>query len=368
MKKYMIIFLLVGFYSLLFSQVKKSEINPNAPNVEIKGTQVQHFFSEIMNQEYELHINLPGGYDESNEKFPVLFLLDSQWDFPLIQAIYGEQYYDGFVPGLVIVGITWAGENANADILRARDFTPTKTEGSNETGKATEFLKFFRNELIPFVENNFKVSNDRALAGSSLGGLFTLYAMFTETDLFGRYFLTSPAAQWDNMVLFGFEEKYAEKNSDLNVFLYMAIGGHEPLELFNRMIEKIESRNYANLKFDHKVLEGIGHSGSKAEGYTRGMQFIYQKTEISINKEILNKYIGEYEMQPDVIIEISVIEGVLYALAPNNVKIRLNATSETSFYFKGTYGFVDFQTDSNGSVTGFKLKQYGGENILKKIK
>src|SRR5690606_31076537 len=105
--------------------------------------------------------------------------LDSQWDFPLLSSIYGQQYYDGFIPEVIIVGITWGGANPNYDQLRARDLTPPNAVQGVMYGNAANFLGFIKNELTPFVESTFRVKkNDRTLVGSSFGGLFTLYALF----------------------------------------------------------------------------------------------------------------------------------------------------------------------------------------------
>lgn len=367
MRKLILTLSSILFSITVFAQANKNAINPDPPNVEIQGTQVQNLFSEIMNQEYELHIHLPRYYDDLSRKFPVLFVLDSQWDFALINSIYGSQYYDGFVPEIVIVGITWAGKDVNVDKLRTRDLTPSVQSSFGETGRASDFLKYFRNELIPFIETNYHVTSDRGLAGSSFGGLFTLYAMLTETDLFNRYFLTSPSLQWDNGLLFKLEEDYSRRHSDLNLNLYMAIGSYEDLTFFNKMIEVLESRNYKGFRFNHNVIEGAGHSGAKAEGFTRGMQFVYDRSVVDVNPDILNKYVGVYEIQLDITAKIILEENNLYALPPYNVKIRLYPISETEFFAKGEYSLGKFFFDEKGNVAGFKLKQFANEVTFKKI-
>lgn len=367
MKNLTLIFYFALIPFLIIGQTNKNSFNPNPPNVEIKGTQVQNIFSEIMNQEYELHIHLPRYYDDAARKFPVLFIIDSQWDFALINSIFGSQYYDGFVPEIVIVGITWGGKDVNVDKLRARDFTPSIQIQYGETGRATDFLKFFRNELIPFIEKNYRVSTDRGLVGSSFGGLFTLFAMLTETDLFNKYFLTSPSLQWDNGLLFKLEEEYSKKNSELNLSLYMAMGSYEELSIFNKMVDILKSRNYKGFRFDHKIIEGAGHSGAKAEGFTRGMQFVYERPVVNVSSDILRKYVGTYEIQPGVTAKIILEENNLYALPPYNVKIRLFPLSETEFYAKGEYSLGNFFFDDKGNVAGFKLKQFANEITLKKI-
>ncbi len=53
-----------------------------------------------------------------------------------MNAIFGEQYYDGFVPSAIVVGIAWSGSNPNYDLLRARDLTPSATKQAPIGGNA----------------------------------------------------------------------------------------------------------------------------------------------------------------------------------------------------------------------------------------
>jgi len=261
-----------------FSQTTGTEDQVKA--VTIPGTQQLKIQSTIVsNQEYVLHVNLPSDYySNSSKRYPVIYLLDSQWDFPLLSAIYGQQYYDKLIPEAVIIGITWGGTNPDYDKLRARDLTPTPGGSAGDYGNAAKFLAFIKNELSPFIESRFRIKeNDRGLVGSSLGGLFTLYALFNETDFFRRYFLTSPAVQWDNNYIFRLESDFYKKRKQLPVRLYMAVGGFENVSLFREWEGVLKKRNYEGLKLNTKVLEGIGHSGSKAEGYTRGIQWVFDK-------------------------------------------------------------------------------------------
>src|SRR5688572_5228580 len=160
--------------------------------VTVPGSELRTLQSSIVNQEYALHISFPRNYSTSNKKYPVIYLMDSQWDFGLVNALYGEQFYDGFVPEMIIVGVTWGGTNPRPDSLRTRDYTPTKVNGAPQSGGATTFLSFMRKELFPYIESNFKADKEnRILMGCSLGGLFTLYALFTEPDMFNGYVAAS---------------------------------------------------------------------------------------------------------------------------------------------------------------------------------
>src|SRR5690349_19314217 len=127
-----------------------TEVQAQFPRVTIPGSEVRKITSKIVaGQEYELQIMLPAGYKDSDKKYPVVYLMDSQWDFPLVSVLYGYHYYDGFIPELIIVGVTWGGDHPNYDSLRGRDYTPTKIDSimylssmvrMPQTGGADKFL------------------------------------------------------------------------------------------------------------------------------------------------------------------------------------------------------------------------------------
>jgi predicted alpha/beta superfamily hydrolase len=361
------LFLLVNLTSYGYAQIQDASSMP--PQVEIAGTQVLSITSSICSQEYVLFVNLPRGYSDTTKSFPVLFLIDAQWDFPLVQAIYGEQYYDGFVPGIVIVGITWGGKNPDYDKLRARDLTPSDVSHTGQYGNAPNFLAFITKELVPFIEAKFRVKkNERTLVGSSFGGLFTLYAMFQGSTAFNRYVLTSPALGWDNEILSSSNKKYAEAKKDLPAKVFMGIGEFENVPEFQKFVNELQARNYKGFELQTKVLEGMGHSGGKAEGYSRGLQFVYAKQPVSIAQEVLDQYIGQYEVNPQYHVKIEREGNQLVGIAPNSPRMIIYAETEKDFYVKGQYLFIHFQKDSAGKVTGLKVEQYGGETLAMKVK
>ncbi len=349
------------------AQEQKSPLSP--PNVEILGTQLLKFRSTIIGQDYDLMINLPRNYRDTTRAFPVLYLLDAQWDFPLVNAVFGEQYYDGFVPEIVTVGIAWGGKNPNYDSLRARDLTPTTVKQVPYSGNAPRFLEFIKKELIPFIESKYRtVKGDRTLMGSSLGGLFTLYAMFHETALFGRYVLTSPSLQWDNEIASSYEKNYATKNSQLPVRLFMAMGGLEPgVAGFQKFVDQLKARNYKGLDLQTRIVEGIGHSASKAEGYSRGLQAVFARPSLTIDPAILQSYVGTYQVSPEMTVQMVKENDRLALLAPDGTKLALSAETERDFYVKGMYLFLRFQKSDAGKVTGCQVEQFQGGAFVKKL-
>ncbi|PKQ43511.1 alpha/beta hydrolase [Confluentibacter flavum] len=353
MKKFVTLLFLISAFTLNAQQY---------PEVTISGSQIRKLTSNIVSgQEYELHIVLPSSYENSTKKYPVIYLMDSQWDFSLVTAIYGEQYYDGFVPEAIIVGVTWGGENPNPDMLRARDYIPT-----NAIGGADLFLDFMKTELFPFIESNYKADNNRILMGCSLGGLLTLYALFTHTDMFTGYLAASPALGGDNGILSGFEKVFSEKQSAKPISVYMTVGDVESGKSnFEAFANKMKSRQYKNVRLHSKVLENTGHSGTKSETYSRGLQYVFERNQLKLSDAILNKYVGTYQLG-DGKAEIKNENNELKLYAHGN-SIPLLANSETHFYATFQFFNIHFK-EANNIVEGLDLITYGGSQTLNKIK
>lgn len=338
-----------------------------AQEVKIPGTETKQITSSLVaGQEYQLQVMLPGGYANSTKTYPVVYLMDSQWDFPLVSALYGEQYYDGFIPQMIIVGVTWGGVKPNPDSLRARDYTPTNVKGTPQSGGADKFLSFMKDELFPFVEKNYRADkNDRTLVGCSLGGLFTMYSLFTHPEMFQRYVAASPAFMWDNDVLYQYEKKYAENKSNPPAKLFMCIGGVErSVPNFQKLTKFLNDRHYQSLQIESRVLENTGHSGTKGEGYARGLQFVFKRPSLQLSNSILDKYVGKYELPNGGAAEIQKENGQLFLYPSPNDKIPLLAASETEFYSPSQ--FLNIQFENKNPVTA-KVEMFGTTITVKKL-
>ncbi len=349
-----------NIFSLLFF-ISSTNCIAQFPWVQIPGSEIRKITSTIVaGQEYELQILLPGGYKNSNKKYPVVYLMDSQWDFPLVKSIYGQQYFDGFIPELIVVGITWGGTNPNPDSLRARDYTPTNDGRQKQSGGADKFFSFMRTELFPFIENNYKTDNkNRTIMGCSLGGLITMYALFAQPDMFTGYAAASPAIGWDKEVIYQYEKKYFESHSSLPARLYMTIGGVERnVPGFERLAKFLRERNYSSLHILPKVLENTGHSGTKSETFSRGLQYVFERPQVKLNDDLLNKYTGTYEISGNKA-EIKKENGNLVLNFPDGDKYFLYAGGENYFYSINEFLNIHFKISAEKAV-GFQLDRYGG--------
>ena len=248
------------------------------PVVTLPGTQLRTLHAAATGRDYDIQISLPADYARNpNARYPVLYVLDGQWDFKLMLSVQGGLVYDRWTPQIIIVGITWSGANANYDSLRAMDLTPAATSRLPGSGAAPQFLSFLKDQLIPFVETTYRADPARRiLMGASFGGLFTLYALFSDPGLFAGYMAGSPAVTYASRVGFALESSYAASHKDLHARLYIAVGSVEDLAApVQEFWGILRGRSYAGLKLETRVIEGERHSGNKPEGFNRGLRYIF---------------------------------------------------------------------------------------------
>jgi len=338
------------------------------PMFEMIGTQVRTLTSSIDGQEYKLYVALPPGYNDASKQFPVLYLLDAQWDFPLVEGLVATQLQEGFVPRLVIVGITWGGSNPNPSQLRMRDFTPTKGR-IPQTGNAPNFLKFIKQDLIPFVDSNYRTTKDRTLMGHSAGGLFGAYALFNEPEIFNRYILASPELMYDVPSLVSYEKEFAKKGPQSQVRIFMSTGGLEApkLPVFREFAEMMKTEHPA-INTEARIIADTTHNASEADGYLQGLRSVFAPVSVAVAPQILDQYVGRYAIAPGHPGEIVKENGKLVFIAPEGERYALNAQSETDFAVRGLELVLHFKRDDAGQVTGFEGERWTGLHFNERIR
>jgi len=248
------------------------------PVVTLPGTQLRTLHAAATGRDYDIQVSLPAGYARNpSARYPVLYVLDGQWDFKLMLSVQGGLTYDRWTPQIIVVGITWSGATANYDSLRAMDLTPAATRQYPGSGAAPQFLSFIRDQLIPWVESTYRADPARRiLMGASFGGLFTLYALLSDPHLFWGYLAGSPAVAYAGRVAFALEASYAASHHDLPARLYIAVGSLEdlagPVQDFWGVLR---GRGYAGLQLETRVIEGERHSGNKPEAFNRGLRWLF---------------------------------------------------------------------------------------------
>ncbi len=271
------------------------------PAIVQPGVEVRELHSSILDQDLLLYIKLPWKYEQGEGVYPALYSLDANRSFSIYASMSLTYETPVFHPKeeIIIVGIGYRLDDdrlrglAQWSAWRTRDLTLVNSAETDaywqeniaklldgeqmqvHSGGAAGFLRALREEIIPFVEANYRVlADDRGLAGYSYGGLFALYALFQEPGLFSRIFAGSPSIDDDLRTR---EENYAAAHKDLPGRLLMTIGEQEgkELELVQSMSYRLRSRVYPGLKVQFHILEGEGHVSGMAAAISRALRMLY---------------------------------------------------------------------------------------------
>jgi hypothetical protein len=210
--------------------------------------------STTLGEDRVLNIALPQGYHpDSAARYPVIYLLDGGADEDFIHVTGALQFaafeWIAWQPPSIVVGL------ANVD--RKRDLTfPTTIAADKEkfptTGGSAAFTRFIADEVIPYVEANYRTDGDRMLIGQSLGGLFAAEVLIKRPELFNRYLIVSPSIWWDDGSLLKQPATFITDPAKAPKAVYIAVGKE------GKRMEGDAKRLYAVVKKNPKVRSGFG--------------------------------------------------------------------------------------------------------------
>ncbi|CAO3455248.1 hypothetical protein [Azospirillum argentinense] len=157
----------------------------------------------------------PGGY-------PVIYLLDGNATVPMMETVIGRNPPEPY-GSVAVVGIGYPIDGPFDILRRYRDLTPQtppelippSRDGTSviETGGRDDFLAFLETQVIPAVEERLPIDRrHRTLFGHSLGGLFSLYVLYTRGELFQTYVAADPAIWWGGQAILREQAAFLERS------------------------------------------------------------------------------------------------------------------------------------------------------------
>ena len=266
-----LVFLLFAAASMCPAQARQP------PSTVTIGTKTP-LFSTVLNEERELLIALPQGYEDSTRRYPVLYLVDGDWDFHFVTGVVEHLVRARRMPPTIVVGIV------NTD--RIRDFTPVHSlidifgdvdsSGLATTGGAARFLKFLQQELAPYIEQHYRTTHDRILAGHSLGGVFLTYLLESAPGFSDSYIIISPAFYGGNTSVVDTLARFLRSHPTLKKTVYLAIGS-EPLldKEFDSVVRTMRTSASPSLRWKLRRYPDDEHASVPLPAMYDGLQFVF---------------------------------------------------------------------------------------------
>lgn len=181
----------------------------------------EHYKIPQLNRTRRIAALLPHDYYQTDKEYPIIYLLDGQnlyskdapygsWNIrQSLSQMAGKGHHE-----VIIIAIDHGDEERIMEYFPY--YNPRFGQGEGEL-----LLQFFMKDLIPEVEGRYRVKKkreSRAIGGSSLGGLFSLYAGMKRPLSFGNLLVFSPSLWISPQVYADLERFYSIFPTDFYLY------------------------------------------------------------------------------------------------------------------------------------------------------
>lgn len=216
--------------------------------------------SAALNETRRINVYTPPGYDPAGTtRYPVLYMPDGgiQEDFPHVAGTVDAGIRAGELRPMLVVGI----ENTE----RRRDMTgPTEVEEDRKiaprVGGSDAFRRFIADELMPRVRAGYRVSDETAIIGESLAGLFIMETFLLRPELFDTYIALSPSLWWNGEDLVDRAGERLASRPDVRTVLYMSSADEENIAVPAARLEQVMRADPpAGLRWQYRPRPDLTH-------------------------------------------------------------------------------------------------------------
>lgn len=291
----MLSFVIRHVTSALTSVTLATAANATAPTPYVlQNTEVVATPAPRLNRTYEIYVSLPPNYATSNKRYPVVYVTDAPYAFPLIRAIAERVDRHGVgLDNFILVGLGYAkGEDGATS--RNRDYTPTDRPKNSRLadgvyGQSAAYLDFLGNDVLPLVDGRYRTDPTRRIyVGHSYGSLLGLKALLDRPGAFSHYILGSPSLWFNRGYAFDALKRYAQTQNELHGRVRLYVGGLEKptrvrpddvnmVAQMNRYAAELQAQRWRGLDVKATVLEGEDHATVFPRLVTQGLMWALPK-------------------------------------------------------------------------------------------
>ncbi len=239
---------LTKIIAILIIATVHAKQDPEIKTINISFGKQFNMTSKVLNEERVLLIHTPAGYKKSNKKYPVIYVLDGNSHFSHTTIAATLLAENGRMPESIIVAIPNNNGTRGRDLGSGRD----------------NFKKYIKEEVIPFVNNNYRTINHKTLFGHSMAGAFTLNYLATEPTLFNNYIAASPVIQIFNSELLEKFSTLFKNNKTLSKPLYFTLTsvaeeGQGATDAMNNFVALLKKEAPISFRWKYDFIENQIH-------------------------------------------------------------------------------------------------------------
>ena len=282
------IFLVLVFLTI----VQVSTLQVNAQN-RIDSFKVE---SKPLQETRTIKVALPNTYEYSTKSYPIIVVLDNQLLFSITSALVNQLSVTSRMPESIVVTIVEGKRHRAYYSPNLYDNIKNRNYGYGD--HQDELTQFLSDELLPTLENRYRLADFRILIGFSPSSVFTLHTFSKNQDLFQAYIALASGNIIGDGYLKGRTliediEKASTKNTSSSKFLYIGSGGkdledqpdiEDNVNNFNQRLSKLHTTHF---KSKAEIIQGEGHTDVALPGLISAFDFIFPKEKWIVNYQDL---------------------------------------------------------------------------------
>ncbi len=206
-------------------------------------------YSEKLSAEREITIQLPRDYNlEEEKRYPVFIVFDGDYLFKIVSGNVDYMSFWGDIPEAIVVGINQIDSRYNdTSVVDNINFTPISSTAN--------FFEFVSQELIPYINKNYRTTNFRVAVGHERTANFINFFLIKKVPIMNGYIAVSP--------------KYTKKmkeylaqyliSSSQNIYYYLSTSNEDFQSIsedvldFNQRLDSLNNENI-HYKFQNLVI------------------------------------------------------------------------------------------------------------------
>lgn len=206
-------------------------------------------YSDKLSTEREITIQLPRDYNLDEEKrYPVFIVFDGDYLFEIVSGNVDYMSFWGDIPEAIVVGINQIDSRYNdTSVVDNINFTPISSTAN--------FFEFVSQELIPYINKNYRTTNFRVAVGHERTANFINFFLIKKVPIMNGYIAVSP--------------KYTKKmkeylaqyliSSSQNIYYYLSTSNEDFQSIsedvldFNQRLDSLNNENI-HYKFQNLVI------------------------------------------------------------------------------------------------------------------
>jgi predicted alpha/beta superfamily hydrolase len=253
-------------------------------NLVLDNIETYKLHSNIIGDDYTIYVLKTDDYDTTNNKLPVLYMTDGDWNMTVAMNCFRMLRQDYVTHEPLVVGIGY-GKNQNK---RVRDLDPN--------GGGPKFLEFIEKEVMPFIDGKYRTNSERAIYGYSMGGMFTTYVLFNRSDLFQKIYIGAPGN--NGRLLMPAAREYFISHNNLKSKVFIGVGSFEKEVVRNidSFTTFLKSKKLPDLEIMSAITPDAGHGAGLGGVMQNAIVFGYceKHKAVAVSPGLFKNYVGTY--------------------------------------------------------------------------